>query len=87
MLLHIKIECLYVKVRRMIDVVYFMLKLADWVAIRPYEIILYIIARMTGRVFVGPELCRNEEWVQLLVRTTIDAFAAAKSIRASYPPR
>ena len=53
----------------------------------PYPIICNVIARVSARVFAGPELCRNPEWVRLLTDTTIKVMISAQIIRLIYPPR
>jgi cytochrome P450 len=46
---------------------------------------LSIIALLSGRVFVGPELGRNEEYQDCTVGYTLDSFNAANKIRAWHP--
>jgi cytochrome P450 len=59
----------------------------DWTGLRVYEIFAFVIARITSRIFVGPELCRNPEWIQLMIGITMDAHMASQTIRATYGPR
>ena len=44
-----------------------------------------IIATIAGRMTAGPELNRNEEYVDLSVNYTIDLFQAAQAIKACHP--
>ncbi|KAI9751190.1 MAG: hypothetical protein M4579_006169 [Chaenotheca gracillima] len=64
-----------------------MVECNDWTAVRPYEIFAYVVARITARVMVGPELCRNEEWLGLSIGTTFATIGAAMTIREKYSPR
>lgn len=43
--------------------------------------ILSVIARLSSRVFLGPEICRNEEWLSITKNYTIDSFMAADHLR------
>jgi cytochrome P450 len=45
------------------------------------ETILDIVARMSSRVFLGSELCRNPAWLRITVDYTVNAFFAAADIR------
>ncbi len=53
----------------------------DWHAVHLREKILRLIARISSRVFLGEELCRNEEWLTVTREYTITAFAAAEELR------
>lgn len=43
-----------------------------------------IIARISSRVFLGEELCRNEKWLEITKSYTINAMTAATGLRV-YP--
>lgn len=43
--------------------------------------LLYLVARISSRVFSGTELCRNEEWLALTPQYAVDVFAAARALR------
>ncbi|KAK2670479.1 Cytochrome P450, E-class, group IV [Fusarium oxysporum f. sp. vasinfectum] len=49
----------------------------DWTEVNINEKVLRVIAMVSGRVFVGPELCRNEEYIDAAVNYTIDVMTAA----------
>jgi hypothetical protein len=53
--------------------------------LKPWEAILPIISRVTGRILVGTELCRNPEWIQLTIENTTGIMKSAMGIRAIYP--
>lgn len=44
------------------------------------------VAQVTTRVLCGQELARNEEWIKMSVKTTINAMQTAAAIREKYPP-
>lgn len=43
--------------------------------------ILDIVARLSSRVFLGPEICRNPAWLRITVDYTVSSFAAATTLR------
>ncbi|KAM0239606.1 hypothetical protein ACHAP5_008177 [Fusarium lateritium] len=57
----------------------------DWTEVNINEKVLRIIAMVSGRVFVGPELCRKQEYLDAAVNYTIDVMTAAYVI--SYVPQ
>ncbi|KAF8852075.1 cytochrome P450 monooxygenase [Acephala macrosclerotiorum] len=57
----------------------------DWTPIPFYKDVLRVIALLSGRTFVGLPLCRNEEWIGITIRYTIDAFAAVDPINKISP--
>ena len=59
----------------------------DWTPFQPYMILAYSVARVSSLVMVGAELCRNEEWLNMAVSTTMAVFAGAQTIRQKYKPQ
>ncbi|KAL5355556.1 cytochrome P450 [Aspergillus floccosus] len=59
----------------------------DCSSVPAYDFLSNITARVTALGLVGPELCRNEEWIQISLQTTFAIFNTAFSIRADYTPR
>ncbi|RDL34360.1 uncharacterized protein BP5553_07488 [Venustampulla echinocandica] len=53
----------------------------DWTSIVLYQKLVRIVALLSGRVFVGLPLSRDEEWLDSTIKFTIDAVAAADAIR------
>ncbi|KAF9875426.1 cytochrome P450 [Colletotrichum karsti] len=53
----------------------------DWHAINMRSTILHFIARISSRVFLGTELCRNEQWLTLTKEYTMNGFASADRLR------
>ncbi|AEO62025.1 hypothetical protein MYCTH_2312925 [Thermothelomyces thermophilus ATCC 42464] len=49
--------------------------------ISPRERLLRLVARVSSRVFLGEEICRNEAWLRVTREYTVDAFGAAEELR------
>ncbi|TEY44948.1 hypothetical protein BOTCAL_0340g00150 [Botryotinia calthae] len=56
----------------------------SWTKVVLYEKILRIVALVSGRVFVGRPLSRNEEWLQNTIQYTIDCIRV-KDAAAEWP--
>lgn len=54
---------------------------ADWTSINIYDRLAHVVARMSARVFVGPELCRDRDWLKINVDYAIDIARAVRAIR------
>ncbi|GKT47702.1 cytochrome P450 monooxygenase TRI1 [Colletotrichum spaethianum] len=57
----------------------------DWHAIPMRSTVLHFIARISSRVFLGTELCRNKSWLEITKNYTLNGFTAADRLR-EYPP-
>jgi ent-kaurene oxidase len=57
----------------------------EWSEVCLNEIILRVVARISARVFVGEELCRDKEWLRLSVKYTEDVFMVILTLRFFYP--
>ncbi|EHK15781.1 uncharacterized protein TRIVIDRAFT_38198 [Trichoderma virens Gv29-8] len=42
---------------------------------------LALVARLSSRIFLGEELCRNEDWLRITVNYTVDLMKAAEQLR------
>ena len=49
------------------------------------EKIMRVVAIASGRVFVGPELCRNEDYLGVSVNYTLDLLEAVNAVSGIYP--
>lgn len=49
----------------------------DWTPVVLNSVVLRLVARISGRVFVGLPVCRNEEWLTTSVKFTEDMFTNA----------
>jgi cytochrome P450 len=56
----------------------------DWTPLPVYHKMTRIVALLSGRVFVGRPLSRNEEWIQATTMSTVFGIAAKEAIH-SYP--
>ena len=43
--------------------------------------ITHLVARLSSRVFLGKDLCRNERWLEITKTYTVDSFAGAYILR------
>lgn len=50
---------------------------SDWTPVGLNDTVLRLVARISGRVFVGIPFCRNEEWLNTSVQFTEDLFTNA----------
>ncbi|GME27846.1 putative cytochrome p450 [Neofusicoccum parvum] len=56
----------------------------EWTELTLKHFILEYVARLSTRIFLGPELCRNREWLDIFIGYTVDAFLAVHELRG-YP--
>ncbi|OAA36046.1 trichothecene C-8 hydroxylase [Beauveria brongniartii RCEF 3172] len=49
------------------------------------ETILQLVARVSSRVFIGDELCRNDDWLKIVKEYTVTALQAAEQLRMWSP--
>ncbi|KAJ1332084.1 cytochrome P450 monooxygenase 2 [Microdochium nivale] len=55
-----------------------------WRTDSPFPGFLDLVARLSSRIFLGQELCRNEEWIDITKSYTTISFQAAEQLR-QYP--
>ncbi|KAF2130677.1 putative cytochrome P450 monooxygenase [Dothidotthia symphoricarpi CBS 119687] len=53
----------------------------EWHALNMKETILEIVARISSRVFLGPELCRNPAWLRITVDYTMNLFFGVMALK------
>lgn len=58
--------------------------LPEWHAIQPQHDLMRIVSRVSSRVFMGEELCRDDEWVRVSGDYTLSVFATSNLLMA-YP--
>ncbi|KAK6582394.1 hypothetical protein PZA11_004802 [Diplocarpon coronariae] len=56
----------------------------DWTSFKLYGKVTRLVALLSGRVFVGQPLCREEEWIEASIMYTFYAIAARNAVNA-YP--
>ncbi|KAJ5102670.1 hypothetical protein N7532_003199 [Penicillium argentinense] len=54
---------------------------AEWVSYNFAAKIPYVVARVSTRAFLGREVARNEDWIDISVNYAINAFNAARELR------
>ncbi|KAI0157831.1 cytochrome P450 [Xylariaceae sp. FL1272] len=59
-------------------------KSLEWREVQVSTSVLNLVTRLSARVFVGPELCRNDEWLRLTHEYTLTLVIAGARLR-SYP--
>lgn len=52
----------------------------EWKPIPLYNMLLHLVALLSGRIFVGHPLSRNETWLQATLSYTIDGFVGAEKL-------
>lgn len=52
----------------------------DWTEVSAYSSVLQIVAVISGRVFVGYPLCRDEQWVEMAITFTVACFSASAAL-------
>ncbi|KAF2873043.1 cytochrome P450 monooxygenase-like protein [Massariosphaeria phaeospora] len=57
----------------------------DWTAVPIYMSLAKMVAKISGRVFVGPELCRNAEYLDGAVNFTMDLMSAQRAVKRMRP--
>lgn len=55
----------------------------EWQTIAVRDKIMDIVARLTSRVFLGKDLCRNERWLEIAKSYTVDSFVGSYLLRLS----
>ncbi|KAK8081081.1 Cytochrome P450 [Apiospora hydei] len=59
---------------------------SNWTSMMLYPLLLQIFNRIGQRVLVGPELGRNEDWLDLTQNYTTSLLQGTNSVRAKYAP-
>ncbi|KAJ5665275.1 uncharacterized protein N7477_007723 [Penicillium maclennaniae] len=53
----------------------------EWHDLPLKQSIVQIIAQLSSRVFLGEQMCRNPDWLRIIVDYTVDAFQAGDKLR------
>ncbi|KAJ7097132.1 cytochrome P450 [Mycena belliarum] len=59
---------------------------AEWKSVPALSTIMSVVARSTNRLFVGLPICRNDDYLKLMVRYTIDVVIMAQVINLMPAP-
>ncbi|KAK8066512.1 cytochrome P450 [Apiospora hydei] len=54
----------------------------DWTPQMAFNPLLRVVAIVSGRVFLGPDLCRREEYIYASTMYTVDVFRAVSKVKA-----
>ncbi|KAF4509818.1 hypothetical protein G6O67_001762 [Ophiocordyceps sinensis] len=52
----------------------------DWTEVNINGILMRVVAMASGRVFIGPELCRNEEYLAAAINYSVDVMTAQRAV-------
>lgn len=55
---------------------------ADWTEININKKLLRIVAKVSGRIFIGPELCHAEEYIDASINYTVEVMNAVRDINS-----
>lgn len=58
----------------------------DWIESRLKPAVLDIIARLSSRIYLGDQLCRHEDWLQITKNYTTNFYTASTKLRV-FPKR
>jgi hypothetical protein len=57
----------------------------QWTKISLYENLLQLSALVNGRMFVGLPLCRNQAWIDLTIKYTLDMVYGIRAVEKVHP--
>lgn len=57
----------------------------DWTSVNIHHKLLRIVAMVSGRVFIGPELCRSEAYLDASINYTMDVMGAQRAVDGMRP--
>lgn len=53
----------------------------DWTPLPIFSVILRVVAIVSGNIFVGPDLCRHEAYLNAALKFTTDTAAATQEVK------
>jgi hypothetical protein len=57
----------------------------DWTPVGIHSVVLSVVAKVSGRMLIGPELCRNKEYLEAGKFYTLDAMDAKRAVDKMKP--
>ncbi|KZL82211.1 cytochrome p450 [Colletotrichum incanum] len=57
----------------------------EWTEVKIIDKLMRIVGMVSGRVFVGPELCRNEAYLDSAINYTVDVMKAVRKVATIQP--
>lgn len=58
---------------------------AEWTEIQYKDMLRQLVAQVSARIFIGPELSSNKDWLDVSVNYATQAFFAAEALRRWHP--
>ncbi|KAJ4422541.1 hypothetical protein N0V82_002769 [Gnomoniopsis sp. IMI 355080] len=60
-------------------------KFADWQEVNIHDKLCRIVGMISGRLFIGPEACRSEEYLDAAINYTMDVMKAQRAVQSMRP--
>ncbi|WXC61769.1 hypothetical protein SNK03_007642 [Fusarium graminearum] len=57
----------------------------DWTEVKIHHSLLRIVGMVSGRVFIGPELCRSEQYLDAAINYTMEVMGAQRAVQNMRP--
>ncbi|KAH7015594.1 cytochrome P450 [Ilyonectria destructans] len=57
----------------------------DWTEINIHSILVRVVAMVSGRLFIGPELCRTEKYLDAAINYTMEVMEAQRAVQRLRP--
>ncbi|KAF5024477.1 hypothetical protein F66182_3417 [Fusarium sp. NRRL 66182] len=57
----------------------------DWAEVNIHHSLLRIVAMVSGRLFIGPELCRSEQYLDAAINYTLEVTGAGRAVQTMRP--
>lgn len=57
----------------------------DWTEVNIHHSLLRIVGMVSGRVFIGPELCRSEKYLDAAINYTMEVMGAQRAVQQMRP--
>lgn len=57
----------------------------DWTCVNIYKVLAQIVAQVSGRVFVGPELCHEPDYLDAAINYTMEVTHALTALKKLHP--
>ncbi|KAL6859810.1 hypothetical protein ACO1O0_003834 [Amphichorda felina] len=58
---------------------------SSWTEVDIHHVLLRVVAMVSGRVFIGPELCRTEQYLDAAINYTMEVMTAQRAVQHLKP--
>lgn len=58
---------------------------SNWTEVDIHHILTRVVAMASGRVFIGPELCRTEQYLDAAINYTMEVMGAQRAVQSLRP--